>query len=419
MEGQARKTRRPELAIRTPTGQQVVSLEQDHYELGRDESNVLSFPGVRGLSRKHLAFERNGSSWLVRDLGSTNGTFVNGNRINGSHALCANDRVIVGDLSIVFVDAPPSPPVGSETVVFVDRSVSKEAPILEATLDSVLNTDEEMQGSPHMRALVQAGRALCAQNSLDELFDVIMKLSIDAVGAPRGVLITMEDGEFRVRASLGERGGARGGAGFRISSHVRDLVVNERRSLLVSDALSDEALAARMSIVEDQVRGILAAPLQTEKQVIGLIYLDSPIHVKRFSKDDLNVLTVLANIAAIRIERARLAEIEQAEKLRARELEHAARIQCSMLPADSKPSSPKNSWFLLTASVTPSVYKRIPSPGAIRSLLVPYTWPSKIPSIGPLRCGNFLSVPPEENTNGRLWPAFANWRSPVRVSSTP
>ena len=56
-------------------------------------------------------------------------------------------------------------------------------------------------------------------------------------------------------------------------------------------------LAARMSIVQDQIRGILAVPLQTEKSVIGLIYLDSPVLIKEFTRDDLNVLTVLANIA--------------------------------------------------------------------------------------------------------------------------
>jgi hypothetical protein len=282
---QPQKASQAELSIRAPNGPtQVVSLALDRYELGRADSNALCFPVVQGLSRKHLAFERNGSNWLLRDLGSTNGTFVNGTRITEPRVLRSNDRMTAGDLSIVFLDAAPAGPARSDqTVVFIDKPGPQTTSTQEATLDGVLSGDQEIQGSAHMRALIDAGRELCGHSSLDALFDVIMNLSVDAVRAARGVLITLEEGgEFRVRASKG--------AGFRISAHVRDLVVKERRSLLVQDALSDEVLAGRMSIVQDQVRGILAVPLQTENRVIGLIYLDSPALIQQFTKDDLNVL---------------------------------------------------------------------------------------------------------------------------------
>jgi len=335
-----------ELSIRTPDAStQVIQLTLDRYVLGRANSNALCFQ-VQGLSRQHLAFERDGSRWLVRDLGSTNGTFVNGTRITEPRVLRSKDRVNAGELSIVFSDATPAITAPSaQTVLFVEKPAAPENATLEETLDGVLAGDREIQGSAHMRALIDAGRELCRHSSLDELFDVIMNLSIGAVGAARGVLITLEDGEFRARASKG--------AGFRISSRVRDLVVKERRSLLVRDALTDEALAGRLSILQEQVRGILAVPLQTEDHVIGLIYLDSPAVTREFTKDDLNVLTVLANIAAIRIEQARLAEIEYAEKMRARELEHAARIQRSILPPDAPPF-PHRTDFQLHAAMVPA-----------------------------------------------------------------
>jgi len=83
---------------------------------------------------------------------------------------------------------------------------------------------------------------------------------------------------------------------------VRDLVLRERRSLLIRDALSEEALAGWHSIVEQRIRSMLAVPLQTEDRVIGLIYLDSPHHIHEFTREDLNLLTVMSNIAAVRIE---------------------------------------------------------------------------------------------------------------------
>jgi sigma-B regulation protein RsbU (phosphoserine phosphatase) len=73
-------------------------------------------------------------------------------------------------------------------------------------------------------------------------------------------------------------------------------------------------------------------PLQAEERVIGLIYVDSRSFVRSFDGNDLNLLTVLGNVAAIRIEHERLAEVEQAERLMERDLEQAAIIQRGLLP---------------------------------------------------------------------------------------
>jgi sigma-B regulation protein RsbU (phosphoserine phosphatase) len=145
--------------------------------------------------------------------------------------------------------------------------------------------------------------------------------------AGRGVLMTLEGGELHVRVARG--------AGFKISSTVRDRVLNNKESLLVRDAQLDQALMQQMSIVEHKVRSIIAVPLQTNDRVIGLIYLDSPNALREFSAEDLNLLTVMANVAAIRIEHARLNEIEEAERAMAKEMEQAALIQARLLPGAS------------------------------------------------------------------------------------
>jgi serine phosphatase RsbU (regulator of sigma subunit) len=83
----------------------------------------------------------------------------------------------------------------------------------------------------------------------------------------------------------------------------------------------------------------MAVPLQTGERVIGLIYLDSGDFISPFDKEDLDLLTVMANIAAIRIEHARLVLIEQAEKVMEVELAQASEIQRSLLPIET-PSVP-------------------------------------------------------------------------------
>jgi sigma-B regulation protein RsbU (phosphoserine phosphatase) len=298
-------------------------LDSDRYTLGRSSANELCYSEDAGLSRQHLVIEKNGDTWTLRDLNSKNGTFVNGERITSAHTLGPEDRITAGHLALEFAEKISAAP--ANTVVFVEGTAQAVVSTTAATsLQGLLSDEHKIESGPQMRALIRAGRELAGNMPLAELFNLIMTLSIDAVGATRGVLMTVEGDQLVVQAARGE--------GFRISSMVRDRVIKEKTSLLVRDARLDEAFAGRQSIVQQQIRSMLAVPLQTDDRVIGLIYLDSPHFVHEFTKDDLNLLTVMANVAAIRIEHTRLAEVEQAERVLARDLQQAAVIQQGLLP---------------------------------------------------------------------------------------
>jgi sigma-B regulation protein RsbU (phosphoserine phosphatase) len=323
-----------ELVIRNIDGKTVaVPLDRDRISLGRSSANELCYPDDAGLSRHHLALTRSNGEWSVEDLGSKNGTLLNGKRVEKRMPFILGDRVSAGHLTIEFADSAPAT---DHTVVFVDHgeSVSSASTTVVASLDAVLgpqiddpNKTYVMQGSPQMRALIRAGRELAGHRPLSELFTVIMDLSVEAVCAGRGVLMTLEGDRLEVRAHRGE--------GFKISNTVRDRVLKEKASLLVRDAQLDHALRDHMSIVEQKVRSMIAVPLQTNDRVIGLIYVDSPHLIREFSREDLNLLTVMANVAAIRIEHARLSEVEEAERMMAKDMQQAALIQKGLLP--SKP----------------------------------------------------------------------------------
>lgn len=326
-----------DLIIRNIDGKTVtVPLDRDRIALGRSSTNELCYPDDAGLSRQHLAMIRENGAWFVEDLGSKNGTLMNGKRVEKRMPFGPGDRISAGHLTIEFADVGGLPQ--DRTVVFVDHgeSVSSASTTVVASLDAVLgpqvddlNKTYVMQGSPQMRALIRAGRELASHRPLEELFTVIMDLSVEAVNAGRGVLMTLEGENLVMRANRGE--------GFKISSTVRDRVLKEKASLLVRDAQLDQALRDHMSIVEQKVRSMMAVPLQTNDRVIGLIYLDSPHLIREFSREDLNLLTVMANVAAIRIEHARLNEVEEAERMMAKDMQQAALIQAGLLP--SKPPS--------------------------------------------------------------------------------
>jgi serine phosphatase RsbU (regulator of sigma subunit) len=353
----------PELLIQTPDGKtRKMPLDRDRITLGRASTNDLSYPDDAGLSRLHLAFERSQRGWTVRDLGSKNGTLVNGVRVAGPHLVSPNDSISAGHLTIGLSGRAPSL---EHTVVFVEPGPAPAtSSTVVASLEGAISDDQDMQGGPQMRALIRAGRELAGHRPLAELFRLIMDLSISAVGAARGVLMTVEGEGLEVRAARGD--------GFRISKAVLDRVLQERKSLLIRDARLDQALAQQLSIVEQRVRSILAAPLQTDNRVIGLIYLDSPNFVLEFTKEDLNLLTVMANVAAIRIEHARLAEVENAERLLAKELEQAAEIQRGLLPkcAPVVPGLELAGYNAPCRTVGGDYYDFIPYPDARVGLLV-------------------------------------------------
>jgi hypothetical protein len=93
-----------------PSGRELRALDSERITVGTLESNDVVVD-TDGLSRVHAAFERFGDRWCVRDLGSRNGTFVNGGRIIGEHALHPGDEIVLGRLRLVF----HGPPGGKET----------------------------------------------------------------------------------------------------------------------------------------------------------------------------------------------------------------------------------------------------------------------------------------------------------------
>jgi len=324
----------PELLIRTRDGRTTtVRLEARVVTLGRSRDAHLSYPDDAALSRTHLAFERSADGWVVRDLGSKNGTLHNSQPVAAPKRLQPGDRVMAGHLIIdfCFTKGP------AETVVFVEESSTN--PIAGRTVVSTLDdalaepagiSEGTGTGSPaawrHINTLIRAGRELGGHQPLSELFQTIVELATDAVGATRGLLMTLDNDQLAERAAKGEA--------FCISTAVRDRVLREKASLLVQDTSLDEAFRLRESILRQKVRSFMAVPLQTNERVIGLIYVDVPNRLPDFTRDDLNLLTVLANVAAVRIERERFAEVEQTERMLVRELEQAAEIQRGLLPGD-------------------------------------------------------------------------------------
>lgn len=314
----------------------IYPLTSNRVTLGRAADNDLAYPEDSVLSRRHLLVEREEGEWYASDLGSKNGTLYNGERLTKRTKLVSGDRLNAGrvtlqyhdpahtmEQTVVFVrDDFDSTIAGHSVVTTLDRLVGTSGSSIEQALSTGMIT-----GASRIQALMEAGRELAGHRPLAELFEVILDLAMKSVGGRRGLLATSDTGRLTVRALRGE--------GLRVSETVRDRVLNQRASLLVDDARADESLRASSTLFAQEVKSLIAVPLQTKDDVIGLIYIDSNDLRRTFTAEDLNMLTVMANVAAIHIEHARLIEVEQTERVLSKEIEQAAEIQRNLLPREA------------------------------------------------------------------------------------
>jgi len=334
-----------DLQILTPDGKRrtvplPASPADSPLSLGRAPNCELSYPDDAGLSRRHLTIENKDGAFVLTDLGSKNGTVHNGKRISSPTTLSPGDRMMAGHLILSLLGNTPRsgslslPPVptgnlSSATVIFTETEETPPSSTVTADFSRLIQGTEPANKTTSLDAvgaLIRAGNELSGQHQrpLEELFPFILQLAMETVGAERGVLFTLEGDTLLLKATRGE--------GFRISTSVRDRVLHHKESLLVRDTSADDALRDSRSLIDSNTRTLMAVPLQTRYSMVGLLYVDSPSRLREFTKDDLNLLTVMANVAAIRIEQSRFAEMEKSRELMQRELDQAAAIQCQYLP---------------------------------------------------------------------------------------
>jgi len=174
----------------------------------------------------------------------------------------------------------------------------------------------------------KANLELLAHESMDVMLGKILDLVFEAVRPERAALVQRRaDGELVCRAFRGDTQKA-----MSISTTIANTVLDQSVSVMTSDAQADERFAAGASILAQGIQAVMAVPLRNQDKVTGLIYADSRLGTALYGDDDLRLLTMLANIAAIQLENSALFA-EQLEKQRfEREAQAAADIQKRLLP---------------------------------------------------------------------------------------
>ncbi len=307
-----------------------VRLEAPEFTIGRANESSLAIPSL-SLSRHHARIVRHDGRYLLEDCGSRNGTYLNGVAIAEPSTLGDGDEIRLGDVRIVFradtaaveISAPAKEVSGSETF-FLRRDQLDFRRYAEQSRSGVVATEAGIWPT-----LSDAAATLITHHPIGKLLDVVMDIVFRAVPAQRGaLLLRRDDGELETRVLRTPPGQQE----LRISRTILQQVVDEQKAVLTVDAQLDERFGLAHSIRMQGIRSILCVPLWAEREVIGLIYVDNLISDHAFSQTDLKLLGLIANMAAVKVENARLLE-EQIEKERLEEqLQVAAEIQRRLLP---------------------------------------------------------------------------------------
>ena len=308
-------------------------LAEGLHVMGRatDCSVVLAESSV---SRRHAELEYASGKVRVRDLGSHNGTQVNGATVEGWRGVGPGDQLSLG--RAVFTLGGGLDSQALMTIVGDHHSTGVAITWQEATGREAGGT-KQIARRAGKRAelfaiLAEAGSLLITPSSPEELFEPILDL-VDAALTPERALIALlddESGEPHVRASRVRGGGQ--APNLMLSRTVIKRVLGERVSFLIEDAQHDVAFQSQMSIVSQGVRTAMAAPLFDNQDVIGLLYADSADSHDRYTTDELKAFTLLANCVAVALTHARYHTMEKEKHRLESELGTARRIMSTLLP---------------------------------------------------------------------------------------
>lgn len=294
--------------------------------IGRSSRNAVHLPDPT-VSKEHALIERTPGGWQVRDLGSRNGTRVNGVEATQALPLKDGDRLEVGNVLMRVGGDPaqsvmlsPGEGLGSSVRLRVQDVLGRPTPI----------TGIRSQSLVHL--LAEAGRVLVLPRPLPETCEEILTFVEKAVPSSRLLLLLrLREGEDPVPIARRDRG-SRPDQPLAISRTIMDFVLNECTAVTTNDAQSDERFREQLSIVAQSIHSAMAVPLFDNEKVLGLLYADSLDPTVQFGQQELEVFTLLGNMAAVKITNARLLEAEQARLRMAQELATAARIQRQLLP---------------------------------------------------------------------------------------
>src|SRR5437879_6258724 len=318
------------------SGEQSIDLQQGRtLVVGRAVTSDIPIYDPT-ISRRHaeVALTDNGVS--IKDLGSSNGTFLNGARINDGEA-APNDVVTFGKVAFRVVSVTPAiarpqvvapsdfgpgkPPPGGTIVRQLPVSASGGVPAI---------VDAHPQGASHLKVkaqtqeerttkklslLLEISKELNKQQELDRLLDKVVDFTFQIMNVDRVSILLLDpkSNELVPRVSQRRKGDA--SAARHVPQSIARKAVDDRVAILSDNAAADERFKGK-SILIQSVRSAMCTPLMgSDSKVLGILYVDNLTATHSFADEDLEFLIAFGGLTAVAIENSQLSERIRREAL--------------------------------------------------------------------------------------------------------
>ncbi len=275
------------------------------------------------ISRRHAELESAEAGFTIRDLGSSNGTFVNGARVQTGTATLG-DLVAFGKVAFrlqrIAADVAPPEPVSAPTPLIPtivrqrsvrDSNATMTPPVAAApvspTPEALSAADKSRQ---KLATLLEVSKGLGKAVDIDTLLDKIVRYAYQILEVDRVAILLLDGNELVPKISRDKRGLDSERA---IPQSIARTALNDRVAIL-SDNAGEDTRFGGQSILMQQIRSAICCPLVgSEDNPLGVLYLDNADSGHRFGEEDFEFCIAFAGIAAVAIENGQFAQRIQRE----------------------------------------------------------------------------------------------------------
>jgi hypothetical protein len=284
---------------------QSFDLFKKTFTIGRSSDNDIAMKDGY-VSRRHLKITKREESYFIVDLGSRNGTFVNGKQIPKGHEFEVREGVpVILGMSLVCL--------GKACLEHVMPFVDSLYDLDEMNQMSDFSAeDRPLTAQKNMETIYNVAQLLRNSLSLQEIMDNILTEVFRLLPrVDRGFIILADSKTGKITQSFHRSKKARQGMSSSYSRSIVERVLRDRKAISMLDTFSEDDVDLSESIKMMRIRSLLCVPLVSNAQIRGVMYFDSLREPHGFRREDLSLLSALSSPAAIAIENARLSSAGQ------------------------------------------------------------------------------------------------------------
>ncbi|MCD6459811.1 sigma 54-interacting transcriptional regulator [bacterium] len=269
----------------------IFYIEKNRIIIGRDRNTDIAV-NDNTVSRTHCEISFLDDKIILKDIQSTNKSRVNNQIVNNEYLLKNGDEIALGQTTLCLEQVKKAPVLSNgkpetlspPTLLMDNRRVTIKT--ISSNLDLLYNVNSAIHSIRDKKKLIR----------------ILLELVFDVIPAEHGAILIYDSDLKKLVPQVGLSRKTGITEDIHISYSIAEMTFNKKIGIITSDALNDPRFSNKKTIILRSIRSAMCAPIGTVNKMIGVIHLDNHAETGVFSEKDLDLLSVIANQAAIALE---------------------------------------------------------------------------------------------------------------------